>query len=420
MSKKYRHISLPPRLITNPEVYEPHKGRAFETLPEIDYAQQGKKIGTKLKRINRFSERKINSLIFEEDKRSSELVLSFKSEKGFLNQALVKKYNINIFQKKDKNTYYGKISNQRLPGQEKSDLEQLQADGEHYKKTNELKSYFRTIRNIKPLRLDELIDVELKEEFKRNPMESISVDISFAEGGDLTGLKFQRLEERFGNRFSSSLNTSFVHFCRIELNYEELETTVNSFAGISYIEPTPRFLIAPSFVDHNLDPGIQIIPPPAGNNPVFVFDTAVNSQHSVLKGAVISTEGIQTGSTMHATAVASLIVCGTDITPNGEIKQSNKAIVINILEPSAKFEARVEEMVRKYSAIYPLLLINLSINEYSPGNKAYKRKPVSNLTKLIDELSWKYNCILFVSAGNLQKGLSSTVEKVLFGQTYPR
>lgn len=420
MPKIYKHITLPWRLIANAEVYVPNSnGRAIESQPIVNFQTQGRIMNRKIWIINRYTQKKSLKLVFDEDKDKSEIVLKFRSKKGFINDNLLKKYDIELFQKKDKNTFYWSISNKRLPGQQYSDLEQIQIDINKYAQTNELRSYFQCIKNITPLNLDELISVELKREFKQNPSASISVDISFAEGGELTERKIEKIKERFPESFQSKLNTSFVHFCRVKLNYEQLKDTQISLSGISNIDSSPTFFIEPSYVTHNLDQGISVVSSVA-HYPVFVFDTAVNDQHIIIKDAIIGVEGVQHTSKKHATGVASLAILGTEIRPTGQVKQINKAIVINILDPVDQFEARIEEIVKRYASVYPLLLINLSINAYDPvADKPYIRKPVSNLTKLIDELSWKYNCLFFISAWNLKKGLSPKASSVLFREVYP-
>lgn len=404
MNKKYKHIKLPKKMISQSEVYIPHVGWGkSDPLPKLNHKIWGRRVGTKLGAINRYTIQKNRAAVLDEDKNRNEIVLKFRGypDKNFLN-----KYKINIIEKRDAKTILGTINNSKLPNQHYSDFEQMMIDVKKYKETDKLRSYFRTIEDIKPVKLDEIIDIQLKKFLAANPDNITPVDITFSSGGEITNKKISLLGEKFGKRVLSSMNSSFVHFCRLKVNYQELKDISLSYSGILHVDFSPDLELESSGMIEQVDNNFSVTPLQNSLNPVIILDRPINANHSLLSGAVISHDGGVPQD--HGTGVSSLVVCGPNINPSKNIIQRNSIITID-LDPFRKvgIENKVREIVEYYSSKIPLVIINLSANNKNLF-KAYKRKPIDKLTQLIDELSWKYNCLFIISAGNIS---TTTIEK---------
>lgn len=216
----------------------------------------------------------------------------------------------------------------------------------------------------------------------------------------------------------SSINSSFVHFCRLKVNYQELKDISLAYSGISHVDFSPNIELESSETIERVDNNFSVTPSQISLNPVIILDRPINANHSLLAGAVVSHDGGIPHD--HGTSVASLVICGPEISPSNNVIQKNSIITIN-LDPfrSSGIENKVREIVEFYSTRMPLVIINLSANNKNLI-KPYKRNPVDKLTQLIDELSWKYNCLFVVSAGNIG---TNTIEparlKALIDTGYP-
>ena len=164
MTRKYQHINLPERFISTPKTYTPHKGRVFDKPPVVNYRTWGRTINRKLGTLTRYAAQKHETVFMDEDKGKNEVVLKFR---GYPNKKFIEKYKIDILERRNEKTIIGRISNLRLPNQNNSDFEQLLADATTYRRTNRLRSYFSTIEDIKPVKLDEVIDIEIRQFYYR-------------------------------------------------------------------------------------------------------------------------------------------------------------------------------------------------------------------------------------------------------------
>lgn len=411
MPKKYKHINLPNNYISHQENYEAYRGRFFEDLPKVNFKMQGKKIQKELSSIKEFSEAKNNNLFLSNERNENDIFIKFF---GRPDSNFIKKYNIDVYSKKDENTIIGKISNKKIRDGFKTDFERLESDAIKYTKTNVLRSYFGKIEDLKPLYLDEIIDKELKEYYKKQPKRKTYIDISFSSNR-LNQEKYNTLKSKFKEQFIVGINTNFVHFCRMNLDFEEVKNVSLKFSGISNIGFAPIYKIAKSRVTQNLG-NVNIIKNQKKDAPLIILDGPVNKDNIIIKDAILSVEYNNTHQdNSHATSVSSLAICGPNLNLSGDIIQSNCAIVINIFgNGNESIEDTVLNAVEKYVGKYKMLILNLSVNNYGDEEQPpYNRKTIDNFTKILDELSWKYNCLFFISAGNLFCWSEQVGKKVL-------
>lgn len=413
MIKKYKHIKIPKGLVSNWLEYIPISRRPPIEELIIDYNIQKPKIqrdviGLKEKFLIKKQELKI-----EEDKDFGELKIKFY---GMPNNSMLEKYNIEIYERKGKeNTIIGSISTKKITGQEKSDFDRLEHDINTYAGTGSLHSYFEKIEEIKPLSIEEILRNDLKKFYEKNPSHKKVVDISFSSSEhNWVENKIDLIHDEYSTNFISKVNTDLVHFCRLSLNFRELETMVNQFNEIIDISSAPIYYYETSWTDI-FENSISVISPQPSVKPVFVIDWTCEIEHKTIKWAVIEVNNLSSSDTFHSTAVASLAVCGYSLSPSDDIVQKNSVITIEV--DFNKLEESIVDAVYKYKDVYPLLLINLSINDY--WNQLYDASQRSNLTILLDELSHKYNCIFFVSVWNLFKLCPPAWEPMAISIWYP-
>ena len=150
---------------------------------------------------------------------------------------------------------------------------------------------------------------------------------------------------------------------------------------------------------------------------VALLDGYPFSQHSLLKNYINVNdennflEGYQSGKFKHSTAMASLI-CHNDLTLNSRKSITRKIIVVPIMKPrNDKEEIPQDEFLEDliHKAVKNLFseeqsnikIINLSIGD---PNKLFFHS-LSSTGKLLDWLSFKYNVLFCVSAGNIIRKL---------------
>ncbi|MFA5086005.1 MAG: S8 family serine peptidase [Candidatus Paceibacterota bacterium] len=397
--KKYKHIKIPGQLFSSENTYTAPPRRNFKALGEFNREKQQQKVLSGVNRISSFFSKKEESFKIDTDKQTNEIKIKFY---GPVNPDFLSKYRIQVYRQeenREKNTtIYGKISSKSLDGG-KSDFGRLQDEAIAYVEEGKLKSYFEKIREIKPLTLEEIIEKELKRKMKTNPSQEVFIDVSFADKQNIANTKIDAIKEQFPEKFISKVNTELLHFCRMKAKFNDVEVLHKNYEGIIEIEQSPDYTLIGSSLERNID-DFNILPPLSNGEPAFVFDGAVNDQHVILRGAMVGKVGLHTGNKDHATAVASLVVCGHHLNITGSIQQDNKVIAVDLSEGGGYFlrlEERLIEAIERNAANYQMMLINFSINNYI----YYNRKKVDKLTKLLDELSYKYNCLFFISVGNL-------------------
>jgi len=415
MVKKYKHIKLPANFINDGQAYKKTAGRMPILDLEINYEQQKGKVSDGIKLVKERIIEKQSYAALPRDRDKGELKIKFY---GFPNKAMLKKYNIDIYEyQTGQKAVIGSISTKKIPGQESSDFERFEIDIENYRAEGALHSYFDKIENIKPLTFEEILEKDLKDFYDKNPQEKRMIDISFSSfSNDLIDEKMAILSKRFENEFISKVNTGLVHFCRISSNFADIKEVVDQFGEIIHISTAPFYCFESSGLNPIKD-DVVVQKPAEGSNPIFVVDSPCNSDHMVIKDALLQCKNLTDGPNFHSTAVTSLAICGAELSPSGNIIQKNNAIAVEA--DCQRLEETIRNLVLEYHTKYPLLLINLSMNDYY--NQFYDSTRKSHLTVLLDELSSTYNCLFFVSVGNLfcKESWTPEIEEVCIARGYP-
>ncbi len=401
--KHYKHIKLPRQLISAEYDYvPPHRMMIPEKLP-FNQDKNRKKLALNMARIRKYYEEREGERFLTDDKGNVDVRIAFR---GPYVPKFVQKYNIDIYKvipgKKDNEIVYGKVSNIKRQGENASNFERLQKEIGQYKENGKFKTYFDFVQDIKPIELKEVIDPTFLSEMSSHSQLEFMVDISF--GGTKTNAQ-QRIDaiaESYGDKFIAKVNTTNLHYCRIKAKLEEVEKIVKNYSEVSKVERSPVYFIETSILTKPFNKN-QIINAPTGLTPAFVFDTDINKDHSTLSGAVddlLHNDGTES---QHGTAVASLVVCGAQITSAGIVQQDNRIIGVKVsANQFSKLEQIIQETIENYAHKYPILIANLSINVYEI---IYSRqKEINKLTILLDELAKQYGCIFVISTGNLFAG----------------
>lgn len=415
MPNKYKHIKIPQQLISSEHNYSRTISPFHQPIEPFDIKKHKEKLIDKSKLLQENLLQKANNMIFEEDKNTAEIEILFK---GFPNKDFIKKYGVDIYEKIE-NKIIGKISNNKLPGQIHSDFETLNNDIQSYAESNKLKSYFEAIDDIESLKITDVIEEEFKEEFIIHSNDEYLIDISLSDSSFNTDKKIEFIKSTFGNNFYSSINTELVHFCRVKTSFSYLQKSLENLGNILYIEPSPNFERLPSAMNYpinsnNVNKTFDLA------NPVLIFDGPVNDKHICINGCVVEKIGSNNGDIDHGTAVASLIVSGMKLKPGQTIEQENSIISINTDDDLLNLELTIQNAIEKYSKIYPLILANLSINDYPKNGVPYLRKRISNFTRLLDELSYNNNCLFFISVGNINElPFDNPITRFCLSRKYP-
>lgn len=406
MSKKlYKHLNLPRQLISGEGTYTPPTRRYFPPENVFNRERHKKRLVRNVNSIQRFYDDRQGELFLTDDKGNNEIKISFI---GARKDDFISKYGIEVYKieqdRRENEIVFGRISNKKLEGQTHSQFERLQRDIVTYKESekDKGKTHFDWIREIKPLEIEEIVDPILLEELRQHSASEYYVDISFVGNTDLVSRKIESVSEKFGNKFISKINRDALHFCRVQAKLEDIKETIKSFEGITKIEESPKYVLEVSAVRKDIQ-NRTVINPPNNLTPAFVFDTDVNRNHVTLNGAVEDVLHNDGSELDHGTAVASLVVCGANLTPVGVIQQDNRIIAVKVSQDGfSKLEEIIEDTIQRYSAIYPMIIANLSINV--PHIIYPREKGVDKLTILLDDLANKHNCLFVISSGNLFNG----------------
>lgn len=396
MSKKYKHIKLPNNLFSQSTDWEASGGRNFDTL-KADFSSQKRTLPSNITSIRASITARKKVQKIKSDMDQAEVFLKVK---GKIPEKLITEYGINIYSKIKKDNesiVFGSISDKKITPTTPSQFDIFSQDLIEYTENKVRKSYFEKIEEIVPITIDKVLDENAKKELEEKPEEEFMLDFSFSGKRSMLETKFETIKSEYKGKFISSVNSEAVHFCRLKLTLEEAKQLQQSYAGIFLIELEPQFNYGISAF-HQIDRNIRVKAPENGN-PVIVFDGPILKEHRAIESALIKTFGTSSGDTFHSTAVTSLSVCGAKLNPSSDIYQINRVIAVNIMEEVHKLEENLRMYVDQLSAEYPLLLINFSVNDY--GNLFYNRSRINKLTALMDELASSYNCLFFISVGNL-------------------
>lgn len=404
--RTYRHIKLPTQLISSERTYVPPPRRNITEKTEFDRTKNRQKLASNVSRIRRWFDRRSGERDLVDDKGNIDIKISFR---GPYDPKLISKYRIDVYKIvpgfKDNEVVYGKISNTKQENQKLSDFERLQNEIGNYNKTEKFRTYFDFVRDIKPLDLNEIMNRELVKQMKLSG-ENFKLDISFGGTKESAETKIDLISEEFGDRFISKVNTSNVHYCRVQMSFSELENVVHRYGEVSSVEHSPVYQLDTSIMRRGMD-AIDVVNPPSGLNPGFVFDSDINGDHHLLAGAVDEVLYNDGTDTSHGTAVASLVICGAKISSSGLVQQDNRIVGVKVTADGfSRMEEIIQETVRTYSGRYPLIIANLSVNVYLPFYT--RKKEVNKLTIFLDDLAREYGCIFVISAGNLFNGWSNS------------
>ncbi len=404
--RSYKHIKLPAQLISSERTYVPPPRRAITEKTEFDRTKNKLKLASNVSRIKRWFDRRSGERDLIDDKGNIDIKIAFR---GPHDPKLISKYRIDIYKIvpgiKDNEVIYGKISNTKQENQKFSDFERLQNEIGKYNKNERFRTYFDLVRDIKPLDLNEIMNRDLARQMKVSGA-SFKLDISFGGTKESASSKINLISEEFGDRFISKVNTKNVHYCRVLISFSELENIVHRFGEVSSVEHSPIYQLDTSIMRKGMDT-VDVMNPPEGINPAFVFDSDVNSQHLLLAGAVEDVLHNDGSDILHGTAVASLVVCGARVSSSGLVQQDNRVISVKVTANEfSRMEEIIQETIRTYSTRYPLIIANLSINVYLPYYT--RKKEVNKLTIFLDDLAKEFGCIFVISAGNLFNGWSDS------------
>lgn len=393
MPNSHPHIKLPSQLVTRDVALNLTNNPFPQKLPEYDVASQKERLLTNINKIKDFSSNKEGHLKLQNDKKFSEIKVEFYSKTP---KEFIQRYGINVYEYQN-GSLIGNISSRKMPGERKSQFDKLEEDIRSYNNSWRLKSYFKKIKNIEPVSLEELMTPSLKDllQWGNN---NVMVDVCF-EGSKIDiSEKIALIKEEKPDKYISSINTDLVHFCRLSSNIDELNELTSSFSWIDRIIQSPAYDFDQSGISVDWEE-IETVAPQENIEPVLVFEQSwINLDHIFIENAATS-ENPTSADMTHGTAVCSLVICGDKMSPRGNITQDNR--VVHILLPSGahNVEQTIKDAIAHFSQEYNMVIANLSLNNY--WNQFYNRTSIDNLTLLLDEFSNKYNCLFVVSAWNL-------------------
>jgi len=390
-----------------------------------DQTAYKQRLASEVTRLKSYEDTVLPQKRLDSDKEVVDIKLRFQ---GMANKGLIKRYGVSVYAKYDdtpegqehtNEVVLGKVSNRRLPQQDRSNYEQLSLDLDHYIETDEGKSKFGLIEELAPLDVKEVTDPELLTRLETQQDEEY-VDIVFGDDRATSARKFEDMQDWLGDSFISEVNTDLVHYCRVHIDKDKLEEVVASYSGIIGVEK-PIEVILSSGTQMAMDGNYELVDETEGSNPVLILDHPVNTAHPLLAPACLSQVGdaYVTGGETHGSQVASLVIHGIKLNSSGRLVLDNKVRPVNVF-PLANGQRLLNEQalidaVQQYSANDKVLIANFSVNNYG----IYDRRKIHRLTVLLDELSVKHNCIFVVSAGNLFKGWPQPLIDQVLNIGYP-
>lgn len=419
MPKKYKHISLPAQLVGAASPYEVGGGRNIqELLPLSDTQTETRKadMARGIDRVRATQQNLESQDIGIDQSGYYELKLDLRRA---ANDKLFERFNIQPYLRYDvvhnvpengtfkeykEEFVYGRVSTVRLPDEDQSDFEKIESSLDQYIDENTLHSYFDTIKSIEPLTLEAVTEPRLLSELS-NEHKSL-IDIVFADDAETSNAKMEALRDSLGESFLIAVNSEAARYCRISVTKSELESISTKYKGI--IEVTSAPLFQPSEGASASSEDIEPVDETNTDiNPIIVADKPLHRDHPLISNVVDDQlGGTWNGTDNHATQVASLVVYGRHLPQNGQAKQKNRVVGLNasIFDPASGMttlnELLLESTIQQYATADKPLIINLSMNF---KNRYYERNPVHHVTAFLDMLANKYNCVITISAGNLEE-----------------
>jgi hypothetical protein len=211
-----------------------------------------------------------------------------------------------------------------------------------------------------------------------------------------------------------------------KLTKDEINIIVNNFDIIQSVQTTRTGRIRPSVVGTPIrEYGMEIIPDEQAPI-VGVIDTGIQ-RIKPLSEVITATGYDLTGTTPfwdehgHGTMVAGLITLGSDFFKEIKSKYMAKAYLMPIkvlnLESGNFSHNELIRSIEKAHLERGVKLFNLSINHVFP--KKYN-SPFSEYAFALDQLCYKYDLLIFISAGNLSEGhVEGLIEEDHPSHVYP-
>lgn len=242
------------------------------------------------------------------------------------------------------------------------------------------------------------------------------------------GLKGEERWDTIHNELISYLEANHIDFSSdtsglIEIRNANryIDEIVNNFDVIQKVQSNPPMHVSPSaFGTKKLGWGFYT--EKNDNLPVVgVIDTGIDDIDP-LKPLLVGEISILDRSCgigdSHGTSVASLVAFGTDLSNGRRLKESSANLfsiqVIYKEEGNFSF-IKLKNAIIEAHKVHNIRIFNLSIcNPYSFEYNA----DYSEYAKMLDELAYTFDLLIFISAGNLSKDYREKVKSVLGDQTY--
>lgn len=396
--KSYNHIFLPQQFIktTQPRDIKP---KSFNpTSPEVNKIEQKQRLFENMNNIKTAIEKQNDSLIFRRDKSSTDIEIEFFTDYP---RKFIDKYNIQTYSI-DWNKVIGKISVQQLEN-EQSAFHQLVADVSLYKEEDKQKSYLWTVKKIEPLSYKKIINPELYEKLKSD--QKLEFDIVIEWNVDLIKKKIDYIktvvwEEDFIWKYTSNR----LNFCRVAWTILDLEELDGKYLWVSSIEPSPQYSISPSSIGLQDTIQKQTFSPPDNAVALILLEKwRPDPNHELIEDTTLDLmdyprEYVGNEDDQHATAVASLIILWSKISPIEDIEKQHKVIPIMLWNTNL-IEQEINDITEKMVSKNGIMIANLSFNDY--WNHFYNRSKIHSLTIILDKLMHEHNVLFFISVGNI-------------------
>lgn len=406
MAKTYKHITLPKELIgTAGDHASTRRGRNIQNIPKItDLAEHKEKLVVGVSRLSEFQEKRLQKtgeIVDEID-----LKIRFR---GTADPDFFERYHAKIYQKYDdrpdnqeyaNDVVFAKINAAKPNGRTISDYEHFQREFETYVKTGTYRSIFNKIDELAPLSLAEVTEQDLYKEINQDTNDHL-VDVVFGDGDLVSKSEFQAFSSTYQDSLVVEVHSDDINYFRLQANKELLEEITESFSGVVSIEKAP-IVVFSSGNSKKIDKYDLNDKTDENAKPVLLIDSAINSEHPILKIAALAQEGTSGGQKDHGTQVASLIACGRNISTTRAIDIENKVLPINafIATPQGITinEPLIEEALKKHHSKKAATIANFSINSYAWP--PYRRHKIDKMSVLFDRWARKYNAVFTISAGN--------------------
>ena len=388
---------LPSQLIRSTQARPPRVRSFNPDSVEIDTVEQKRILSENMNMLESIVESQKESLIFPQDKTATDIEIEFYTDypRKFIDKYNVKPYSIQW------NKVAWRISIQQLENEE-SAFQQLVNDVESYKTQGKQKSYLWMVKEINWLSYEKIINPDLYEKLKLDQKIKFDITLEWSEASVEEKTNYIQSivwEEDFVGKYTSK----WLKFCRVYWTIEDLEKLNGAFLWVSSIEPSPEYSVSPSSVMLQDTIQKQIFSPPTNAvNLVMMEKWLPDLSHELIEDSLtydIPASREYSGNVydIHATAVASLLILWSSVSPVEDIQKHHRVIPI-MLWSERMMEDEIRKVTEELVDKYGIFVANLSINDY--GNHFYNRSKIHPLTLILDELMHEYDVLFFVSVWN--------------------